>query len=163
MAVQSHVQVQARTAMVRGKQQEASKPLATTLRSAAATRCGAKGQIIVGEGAKTRPLARGRARGGMRSPSAAHASSGWGRGIPAARLDISSSKAGAQRTVSPLTAAAQRAASSSSRLVQDLNQQWQKALRVALELQVATQRQSSTLLGAILLLETCSGCSNRPR
>ena len=45
-----------------------------------------------------------------------HASSGWGRGIPADRLDISSSTAGAHRTVSPLTAAAQRTVSSSSRL-----------------------------------------------
>ena len=42
-----------------------------------------------------------------------HASSGWGRSIPADRLDMSSSTAGAQRTVSPLTAAAQRAISSS--------------------------------------------------
>jgi len=115
VAVQSHVQVQARTAMVRGKQQEASKPLATSPRSAAATRCDAKGPSIVGEGAKTSPLARGRARGGSRSPSAAHASSGWGRSIPADLLDISSSTAGAQRTVSPLTAASQRAVSSSSR------------------------------------------------
>ena len=100
VAVQSHIQVQARKAMVRGKQQEASKPLATSPRSAAATRCGAKGPSSVGEDAKTRPLARGRARGERRSPSAAHASSGWGRSIPADRLDISSSTAGAQRTVS---------------------------------------------------------------
>jgi hypothetical protein len=101
--------------MVRGKQQEAAKPLATSPRSAAATRCGAKGPSIVGEGAKTRPLARGRARGERRQPSAAHASSGWGRSIPADWLDKSSSTAGAQRTVSPLTAAAQSAVSSSSR------------------------------------------------
>ena len=100
VAVQSHIQVQARKAMVRGKQQEASKPLATSQRSAAATRCGAKGPSSVGEDAKTRPLARGRARGERRSPSAAHASSGWGRSIPADRLDMSSSTAGAQRTVS---------------------------------------------------------------
>ena len=100
VAVQSHIQVQARKAMVRGKQQEASKPLATSPWSAAATRCGAKGPSIVGEVAKTRPLARGRARGERRSPSAAHASSGWGRSIPADRLDISSLTAGAQRTVS---------------------------------------------------------------
>ena len=100
VAVQSHVQVQARKAMERGKQQEASKPLAKSQWSAAATRCGAKGPSIVGEDAKTRPLARGRARGERRSPSAAHASSGWGRSIPADRLDISSATAGAQRTVS---------------------------------------------------------------
>jgi len=43
VAVQSHVQVQARTAMARGKQQEASKPSATSPRWAAATRWGAKG------------------------------------------------------------------------------------------------------------------------
>ena len=42
VAVQSHVQVQARMDMARGKQQEASKPLATSPRSAAATGCGAK-------------------------------------------------------------------------------------------------------------------------
>ena len=100
VAVQSHVKVQARTVMARGRQQEASKPSATSPRWAAATRCGAKGPSNVGEGAKTRPLARGRARGERRSPSAAHASSGWGRSIPADRLDISSSTAGAQRTVS---------------------------------------------------------------
>ena len=97
VAVQSHVQVQARKAMERGKQQEASKSLATSPRLAAATRCGAKGPSIVGEGVKTCPLAWGRARGERRSPSAAHASSGWGRSIPADRLDISSSTAGAQR------------------------------------------------------------------
>ncbi len=88
VAVQSHVQVQARMDMARGKQQEASKPLATSPWSAAATRCGAKG-------VKTRPLARGRTRGGRRPPSAVHASSGWGRSIPADRL----ATAGAQRTV----------------------------------------------------------------
>ena len=70
VAVQSHVQVQARTAMARGKQQEASKPSATSQLWAAATRWGAKGPSIVGEGVKTRPLARGRARGGMRSAAA---------------------------------------------------------------------------------------------
>jgi hypothetical protein len=75
VAVQS---VPARKAMVRGKQQEASKPLATSPQSAAATQCGAKGPSIVGEDVKTRPLARGRARGERRSPSAAHASSGSG-------------------------------------------------------------------------------------
>jgi len=78
VAVQSHVQVQARTAMARGKQQEASKPSATSLRWVAATRCGSKGPSIVGEGAKTRPLARGRARGGRKPPSAVHASFGRG-------------------------------------------------------------------------------------
>jgi hypothetical protein len=78
VAVQSHVQVQARTVMARDKQQEASKPSATSPRWAAATRCGAKGPSNVGEGAKTRPLARGRARGGRKLPSVVHASSGRG-------------------------------------------------------------------------------------
>jgi hypothetical protein len=78
VTVQSHVQVQARTAMARGKQQEASKPSATSQRWAAATCCGSKGPNIVGEGEKTRPLARGRARGGRRPPSAVHASFGRG-------------------------------------------------------------------------------------
>lgn len=78
VAVQSHVEVQARTVMARGKQQEASKPSATSPRWAAATRCGAKGPSNVGEGAKTRPPARGRARGGRKPPSAVHASFGRG-------------------------------------------------------------------------------------
>jgi len=78
VAVQSHAQVQARTVMARGKQQEASKPSAMSPRWAAATRCGAKGPSNVGEGEKTRPLARGRARGGRKPPSAVHASSGRG-------------------------------------------------------------------------------------
>ena len=74
MAVQSHVKVQARTVMAK----KASKPSATSPRWAAATRCGAKGPSNVGEGVKTRPPARGRARGGRQPPSAVHASFGRG-------------------------------------------------------------------------------------
>ena len=78
VAVQPHVKVQARTVMARGRQQEASKPSATSPRWAAATRCGVKGPSNDGEGANTRPPARGRARGGRKPPSAVHASFGWG-------------------------------------------------------------------------------------
>ena len=78
VAVQSHVKVQARTVMARGRQQEASKPSATSPRWAAATRCGVKGPSNDGEGANTRPPARGRARGGRKPPSAVHASFGRG-------------------------------------------------------------------------------------
>ena len=78
VAVQPHVKVQARTVMARGRQQEASKPSATSPRWAAATRCGVKGPSNDGEGANTRPPARGRARGGRRPPSAVHASFGRG-------------------------------------------------------------------------------------
>jgi hypothetical protein len=78
VAVQPHVKVQARTVMARGRQQEASKPSATSPRWAAATRCGVKGPSNDGEGANTRPPARGRARGGRKPPSAVHASFGRG-------------------------------------------------------------------------------------
>ena len=78
VAVQPHVKVQARTVMARGRQQEASKPSATSPRWAAATRCGVKGPSNDGEGANTRPPARGRARGGGKPPSAVHASFGRG-------------------------------------------------------------------------------------
>ena len=78
VAVQPHVKVQARTVMARGRQQEASKPSATSPRWAAATRCGVKGPSNDGEGANTRPPARGRARGGRKLPSAVHASFGRG-------------------------------------------------------------------------------------